>query len=104
MTAPIVCAGDGSEPFLAGGIPNLEFDVLVVDGGCLEPEIYANGGKVMLLELVFGKANKDGGFADTRIADDDSLVKMVELFNHLLCPDCLLSPKYKYNVPLFVKS
>jgi hypothetical protein len=49
----VVGIGDGSEAFLPGGVPDLQFDVLAVLGlHRFEPEVHANGGHVVLGELV----------------------------------------------------
>lgn len=82
LAAPVVGAGDGAEPLLARGVPDLELDVLAIDDGGLEAEVDSDGGQVMLLELVLGEADEDGGFAHARVADYDSLVEMVVLLYH----------------------
>jgi hypothetical protein len=47
LAASVICAGDGSEAFLAGGIPNLELDVLGVDLDGFEAKVDADGGEVV---------------------------------------------------------
>lgn len=48
LAAPIVRASDGSEPFLASRIPDLEFDIFGINLDGLEPEIDSDCGQVML--------------------------------------------------------
>lgn len=52
-TAPIVAPGDGPEGFLAGGVPNLHFDVgAIIQLNGLGPEVHPNRQVVRVLEPV----------------------------------------------------
>lgn len=48
----VVGVGDGPKPLLASSVPDLQFDVFVVGSDSLESEVYADGGHVVLVELV----------------------------------------------------
>ena len=51
----VVSVGNGSEPLLSGGIPDLKFDIFRVGVDSFEPEIDADGGHVVFVELVVGE-------------------------------------------------
>ena len=84
LAASIIGTSDSPETFLSRCVPNLKLHILIVDVGGLESKIDADGGEVMVLELIFCKPNEDRGFADSRIANDDCFVQVVELFNHFI--------------------
>ena len=75
----VVCVGDGSESLLAGGVPDLELDVFVVDVEGFEAEVYADCCHVVLGELVVGETEEETGFADGGVADDDVFEEVVVL-------------------------
>lgn len=82
LAAPVVGARDGPEAFLACSIPDLELYVFGIYGGGFEAEVDADGGEVVLLELVLCESDEYGGLAHSRIADDYCFVQVVELLDH----------------------
>lgn len=59
----VVGIGDGAEAFLACRVPDLQFDVLVVAGDCLEAEVHSDGRHVVLVELVVGESQEQAALA-----------------------------------------
>ena len=51
----VVGVGNGSESLLAGGVPDLQFDVFVIGVDGFEAEINTDGGHVVFVELVVGE-------------------------------------------------
>lgn len=51
-SAPVVSRGDGTEAFLAGGVPNLSFNLLGIDFQALRLELHPDGGFRVGVELV----------------------------------------------------
>lgn len=49
-SSSVVTAGDALETFLAGGVPNLQLDVLLVDLDSASPKLDANRQVVLLAE------------------------------------------------------
>ena len=54
----VVCIGDGSKSFLAGGIPDLVLDALAVDVGGLGGELYSDGGLGVHIEDVVDESRE----------------------------------------------
>ena len=67
---------------MACSIPDLELYVFGIYGGGFEAEVDADGGEVVLLELVLCESDEYGGLAHSRIADDYCFVQVVELLDH----------------------
>lgn len=84
LASSVVGAGDGPEALLAGGVPDLELNILVVDDGSFKPEIDPNCGKVVLLELVFREPDQDRRFPHSRVPDYYSFVQMIVLLYHFI--------------------
>ena len=74
---PIVGAGDGSEIFLSGGIPDLQFDIFVFDGYGFGTKLDTDGDIVGGSGFVFDELEDDTGLADAGIADDYELEKVM---------------------------
>ena len=55
---------DGLELFLAGGVPDLEDNLFVIEGDFVWEEVGADGDPVLVREFAFHVANDEGGFAD----------------------------------------
>ena len=83
MATPVVRTRYCSESLLPSSIPDLKLDIFAVDLNGFEPEINANGGEIVLGELILNEANEDRRLAHSRITNDDCLVEMIELFYHL---------------------
>ena len=84
----IIRFSDSLKPLLTSGIPNLHFDLDIVDVDGFDFEINPNGGDVGDFVLFVSVAEEDIGFADCRVTDDDNLDKVVVLlllatFGHL---------------------
>uniref|UniRef100_J3N277 Uncharacterized protein n=1 Tax=Oryza brachyantha TaxID=4533 RepID=J3N277_ORYBR len=69
----------GGLPLLAGGVPDLGLDGLVVDDEGAGLELDADGGLGVDAELVAGEAREDLGLADGRVADEHHLEDVVHL-------------------------
>lgn len=73
--APFEVGGhDSSVPFLPSGVPDVEFNELVLDSDILHLEV--DGGDLGLLDgeiLALGILPEEGGLSDVRVADDDEL-------------------------------
>ena len=78
----VVCAGDGTETLLPGGIPDLELALVVVDFDGFELEVDADGCRVVLEVVVVAEAEEDAGFADALAADDDDFEQVVVFADH----------------------
>ena len=61
--ATIVGASDRPEVLLTGGVPDLEFDVLIIDGDSFCSELDADGDIVGDSGLVFDELEYDAGFS-----------------------------------------
>ena len=64
-------------PFLAGGVPDLGLDDLVVDVDAAGGELDADGGLGLEAELVAREAGEQVGLADAGVADEDDLEEVV---------------------------
>jgi hypothetical protein len=64
-------------PFLAGGVPDLGLDDLVVDVDAAGGELDADGGPGVEAELVAREAREQVGLADARVADEHHLEEVV---------------------------
>ena len=69
----VIGVGYGSESLLACGVPYLQFDVFVVGSHRFEPEIHADGGHVILVELVVRESEQEAGLADGGVPHDHVL-------------------------------
>ena len=63
-----VGGGDGAEALLAGGIPDLEFDALVVDFNVFDFEVDSDGCDKGGGEGVVGVSEEEAGFSDARVS------------------------------------
>mmetsp|Transcript_29799 Transcript_29799/g.69516 ORF Transcript_29799/g.69516 Transcript_29799/m.69516 type:complete len:203 (-) Transcript_29799:147-755(-) len=77
--AAVVRRRDGPKPLLPGGVPNLQLDLLVVEGDCADLEIDPDRRDERLREGVVRKASEDGALANTRVADEKKLDQEVVL-------------------------
>ena len=64
-SASVVGAGDGLKRFLASSVPNLQFDVLVVDLNRAGSEFDANRQIVLLTEALVCELEEQAGLSDT---------------------------------------
>ena len=78
----VVSAGDGPESLLARGVPNLQLAHLSLDLVHLEAEIDADGGQVVVDEVVVAVPDEEGGLADALVAHDHHLEEEILLFDH----------------------
>lgn len=73
----VVGLRDGLEAFLAGGIPDLQSDLLAVNVDRLDLEVDADGGQVRGHEIVLAKPQQNVGLADAAVADDQQFGQVV---------------------------
>lgn len=71
--AAIVCRGYGSEPFLAGGVPYLQFYPLAVQLDCADLEIYSYRRDERGCEGVFAESEQTARFPNAGVADEEEL-------------------------------
>lgn len=71
--AAVVSAGDSTVALLAGGIPDLGLDGLVVDLDAAGGELDANGGLAVEVEFVAGETREQVGFTNTGVSNKDHL-------------------------------
>ncbi|GER53825.1 methionine import ATP-binding protein MetN 1 [Striga asiatica] len=64
-------------PLLAGGIPNLSLDDLIIDADAARSEFNAYGGLGLEAELIPSKSGQQIGFADAGVADQDQLEEII---------------------------
>jgi hypothetical protein len=75
----VISLSDCLESLLASSVPNLHFDLDIVDINGFNFEIYANRGDVGNFVLLIGVAQKNVGFTDSGVADDDYFDEVVVL-------------------------
>lgn len=71
--ATVVGAGDGAVTLLAGGIPDLRLDGLVVDLDAASGELDADGGLAVEVEFVAGETREKVGFTNAGVSNKDYL-------------------------------
>ena len=71
--ATVVGAGDGAVALLAGGIPDLRLDGLVVDLDAASGELDADGGLAVEVEFVAGETREKVRFTNARVSNKDHL-------------------------------
>jgi len=62
---------------LAGGIPNLGLDNLVINTNATGSEFNADGGLGFKAELIASETREEVGFSDTRVADQHNLEEVI---------------------------
>lgn len=62
---------------MAGGVPNLGLDDLIVDLNGAGGELDADGGFGLLAELILGETGEEVGFSDAGVADQHHLEKII---------------------------
>lgn len=72
-SAAVVCARDGAVALLAGRVPDLGFDGLVVDLDAAGGKLDADGGLAVEIEFVAGESREQVGFADAGVSNKDYL-------------------------------
>lgn len=77
MCASIICGCDCAKPFLAGRVPNLQFDTFAIHFNSSDFEIDANGCNVVAGKCIVGKSDQERAFSHSGIADDQELEKMI---------------------------
>jgi len=78
-SATVVCAGDSAVALLAGGIPDLGLDGLVVDLDAAGGELDADGGLAVEVEFVSGETREKVGFTNTGVSNEDHLEEEIVL-------------------------
>jgi L-ascorbate metabolism protein UlaG (beta-lactamase superfamily) len=78
--ATVVSAGDGAVALLAGGIPDLSLDGLVVDLDAASSELHADGGLAVEVEFVAGETREKVGFTNARVSDKDHFEEELRMF------------------------
>ena len=69
----VVGTGDCAVALLAGGIPDLGLDGLVVDLDAAGGELDADGGLAVEVEFVSGETREKVGFTNTGVSNEDHL-------------------------------
>ena len=77
--AAVIRAGDGPEPLLARGVPDLQLHALALQVHGLDLEVDADGGDERRRELVVGEAEKQARLAHAAVADEQELHQVVIL-------------------------
>lgn len=78
--ATVVGAGDRTVTLLAGGVPDLSLDGLVVDLDAASGKLDADGGLAVEVEFVAGETRKQVGFTNTRVSNKDNLEEELRMF------------------------
>ena len=73
----VVRPSDGPKVFLSSSIPNLKFNLFIlnVDGFC--SELDTNSHIMGVSSFIFDELEDYAGFANTRVANDDELIKVM---------------------------
>jgi hypothetical protein len=71
--ATVVCAGDCAVALLAGSIPDLGLDGLVVDLDAASGKLDADSGLAVEVEFVAGETREKVGFTNTGVSNEDHL-------------------------------
>jgi len=79
----VVGTGDGSETFLASGVPDLKFNILAIDWEGSKPEIDSDGGKIGVAKRIISEPEEEGTLSNAGVSDDDKLEQVIVLFDHL---------------------
>jgi len=69
--AAVVRSCDGAEGFLARRVPDLEFDLFVVDGDHAGAELDADGEVVYRLESFVCELEEEARLSNSRVTDDN---------------------------------
>lgn len=77
----VICISDSPISFLSSGIPNLKLDLLTAMPERTESEVDANGGHVVLVELIICEPYEKAGLADAGITEKNHLEKMVVILS-----------------------
>ena len=78
----IVGTSNGLKRFLAGGIPNLNLDVHIVELEHFRAELNPESGLVFHLIATLSEAQKDATLPNIAVADDDELEQVVKVVRH----------------------
>jgi len=78
----VVGRGDGPEPLLAGGVPDLELDLLTVQLNRPDFEIYAYGGDEGGIEGILGEPEENARLPDSTVPDEQQLEQVVVCLGH----------------------
>ena len=74
---PVIRSSNGTKSLLSGRIPNLKFYVFVLDVDGFGAELNPDGDVVGVPVFAFDELEDDAGFADSGVADDDKLIKVM---------------------------
>jgi len=75
--ASVVGASNGPEVLLAGSVPDLQLDILILDGNGFGTEFDSNSDVVSGTGLAFDELEDDAGFTNSGVSDDYELEKVV---------------------------
>jgi hypothetical protein len=78
--AAVVGTGDCAVTLLAGGIPDLSLDGLVVNLDAASGELDANGGLAVEVEFVAGETREQVRFTNARVSNKDHLEEELRKF------------------------
>jgi hypothetical protein len=84
----VVCAGDCAVALLAGGIPDLGLDGLVVDLDAAGGELDTDGGLAVEVEFVAGETREKVGFTNTGVSNEDHLEEELSMAVSAQLGDC----------------
>jgi len=77
MGSSVVGRSDGTETLLSSGIPDLKLDCLSVKLDSADFKINANGRNVRFRVGIIGKPEKQTGFTDTGVSNEEELEEIV---------------------------
>ena len=104
VSAFVVSWSNCSESFLAGCIPDLEFDIFLIVLDRLESEVNSDRGQVVFWEFIVGELSQDGSLAHSWTPNQDQFNKVVVLnllFNiKIIIPPYIIITDINININL----
>ncbi len=82
INTSIISAGNGAKPLLTRCIPDLQFACLPIELDHLESKVHANGGEVVINEVIVTESNEERRLAYSLVAHYHYLEKKILLFYH----------------------
>ena len=86
----VVGASDGSEILLTSCVPDLKLNILFLDRDCFSTELYSNSYIMSCAGFTLNKLEDDTRLADSSIADDDELEKVMVGVHYCACLLCMM--------------